>query len=243
MHHQLWFTDLLNRFFGGAANALLGALGIHAHDPANPITNVVGMQILVALIMLAFFVMVRTRLSVEQPGKTQFLMESIYGFFDKQAHEVIGHHYERYVPYLITLGLFILIGNLLGLVPSFMSPTMTPYVPLGCALATFIYYNGHGFRHHGTGYVAHFAGPVWWMSWLLFPIEIISHSARIMSLTIRLYANMFAGEMVTLAFFSLVPVFVPLIFLGLHVLVAVVQTLIFVLLTMAYLQGAVADEH
>jgi F-type H+-transporting ATPase subunit a len=243
MHEQLWFTELLNKLIGGPVTALLEAIGIHPHDAHNPISDIVAMQIFVAGILLFFFFLVRSRLSVEQPTNAQHVMEEIYGFFDKQAHDVIGHHYERYVPFVITIGLFVLVSNLLGLVPSFLSPTINASVPLGLALATFVYYNGHGFRQNGIGYLKHFAGPVWWLSPLMFLIEVISHSARVMSLTIRLYANMFAGEMVTLAFFSLVPILVPVAFLGLHLLVAVVQTLIFVLLTLAYLQGAVAEEH
>jgi F-type H+-transporting ATPase subunit a len=116
-------------------------------------------------------------------------------------------------------------------------------VPLGCALCSFIYYHYHGIRHHRTHYVKQFMGPVWWLAWLIFPIEVISHIARVMSLTVRLYANMFAGDMVTLAFFSLVPILVPVAFLILHFGVSIIQTFIFVMLTMVYLGGAVSDEE
>ena len=92
-------------------------------------------------------------------------------------------------------------------------------------------------------YLKQFMGPMWWLSWLMIPIEIISHLARVMSLTIRLYANMFAGDMVTLVFLSLVPIGIPVIFLGLHIGVALLQAYIFVLLTMVYLAGAVSEEH
>ena len=91
-----------------------------------------------------------------------------------------------------------------------MTPTSAPVVPLGIAICTFLYYNFHGFKEQGSiGYLKHFAGPIWWIAWLLFPIEIISHLARMMSLTIRLYANMFASDLVTLVFFSLIPVAIP----------------------------------
>ncbi len=92
-------------------------------------------------------------------------------------------------------------------------------------------------------YLAHFAGPVWWLAWLMVPIEIVSHSARVMSLTIRLFANMFAGEMVTMIFIGLVPIAIPAIFMGLHVFVSLLQAYIFMLLVMVYVQGAVAHEH
>jgi F-type H+-transporting ATPase subunit a len=138
---------------------------------------------------------------------------------------------------------FILFCNLIGLVPGFESPTAVAIVPLGCALCAFVYYQYQGFKHAGFAYLKHFAGPMPALSPLMIPIELISHLARVLSLTIRLFANMFAGDMVTLVFFSLVPLGVPIIFLGLHVAVSLLQTYIFVLLTTVYLQGAVSDEH
>jgi F-type H+-transporting ATPase subunit a len=117
-------------------------------------------------------------------------------------------------------------------------------VPLGLAVTVFLYYNFHGLRVHGPiGYLKEFAGPIWWISWLLFPIEIISHCARMMSLTIRLWANMFAGDLVTLVFFSLIPIAVPAAFLGLHLAVSVIQALVFALLAAIYLGSAVAEQH
>jgi F-type H+-transporting ATPase subunit a len=106
-----------------------------------------------------------------------------------------------------------------------------------------VYYQAQGFKHHGIAYLKHFMGPMWWLAIIMVPIEIISHLARMLSLTVRLYANMFAGDMVTMVFFSLVPIGVPIIFLGLHIGVSLLQTYIFVLLTMVYLSGAVAEEH
>jgi len=117
-------------------------------------------------------------------------------------------------------------------------------VPLGIAVCTFLYYHFYGFKEQGfVGYLKHFAGPIWWIAWLLFPIEIISHCARVMSLTIRLYANMFASDLVTLVFFSLVPIGIPAIFLGLHAGVSLIQAYVFMLLSMIYLSIAVAHEH
>jgi F-type H+-transporting ATPase subunit a len=117
-------------------------------------------------------------------------------------------------------------------------------VPFGCALVAFFYYNLHGIRKQGpVKFLAHFAGPVWWMAWIIFPIEVISTLARVMSLTIRLYANIFAGDMVTAAFFTLIPIGIPVIFLFLHVGVSFLQAYIFTLLTTIYLSGVVAEEH
>jgi F-type H+-transporting ATPase subunit a len=107
-----------------------------------------------------------------------------------------------------------------------------------------VYYNFYGFKEQGiVGYAKHFAGPVWWIAPLLFPIEIISHCARVMSLTIRLYANMFASDLLTLVFFSMIPFVVPAVFLGLHAAVALIQAYVFMLLAMIYLTGAVSHEH
>jgi F-type H+-transporting ATPase subunit a len=137
-----------------------------------------------------------------------------------------------------------LINNLLGLIPGIAAPTVSPWVPLGLAVPTFLFYNYQGIRAQGfVGYLKHFCGPIWWMAWLLLPIELVSHLARMLSLTIRLYANMFASDMVTLGFFSLIPVGVPAIFLGLHVFVSMIQAFVFMLLTMIYLSLAVAKEH
>ena len=243
---QLWITALLNRLFGGPVNAILQALppSFHPTHPSTPINNAVAMQILVVAILVLIFLWVRSRLSVEKPGGSQHLAEALHEFITNQSDEVIGHHSEKFTPFLVSLGLFILLMNLIGLIPGFESPTVNPAVPFGCALVAFFYYNLHGIRKQGPiKFVKHFAGPVWWMAWIIFPIEIISTLARIMSLTIRLYANIFAGDMVTAAFFMLIPIGVPVIFLALHVGVSFLQAYVFVLLTTIYLSGVVAEEE
>jgi F-type H+-transporting ATPase subunit a len=250
---QLTFTAFLNHLFGPLVTSLLQAIGIHPKYPATPITNPVAMEILVVLLLTAFFIAVRLRLSVEKPGALQHTMEGIYGFVNNLAQETIGHHSAKFVPYLMALGMFILTCNLIGLVPGLESPTAVPVVPLGCAILTWVYYHFHGVRANGPiGYLMHFIGPqdkdMPWivrflLPFLLFPIEVFSHTARMMSLTIRLFANMFAGEMVTLVFFSLLPLGVPIIFEGLHIGVSFIQTYIFVLLACVYLGEATAHEH
>jgi F-type H+-transporting ATPase subunit a len=249
---QLAFTALLNRLFGAPVLALLLKLHIHPKYPATPITNSFAMELLVVLLLTIFFIAVRLRLSVERPGGLQQTMEGISGFIENLAQEIIGHHSERFVPYLTVLGMFILTCNLLGLVPGLESPTAVVVVPLGCALLTWFYYHYAGLRENGViGYLKHFIGPQegipWWariiVLILLPPIELFSHAARVLSLTVRLFANMFAGEMVTLVFFSLVPLGIPIIFEGLHVGVAFIQTYIFVLLACVYLGEATAHEH
>src|SRR6476619_6318502 len=243
MPEQLWFTEILNHLFAGPVTGLLQALHVDPEYPQAPITNAVAMELLVFLFLVTLFFLVRARLSVDKPGALQHVFEAAHGFVEGQSQEIIGHHSEGFTPFLVTLTFFILICNLIGLIPGFESPTAVPVVPLGCAVCAFVYYQAQGFKHHGVAYLKHFMGPMWWLAIIMVPIEIISHLARMLSLTVRLYANMFAGDMVTMVFFSLVPIGVPIIFLGLHIGVSFLQTYIFVLLTTVYLAGAVAEEH
>jgi len=201
------------------------------------------MEVLVFLALIAYFVVVRMTLSVEKPAAVQHLAEMTHEFVTEQGEQIIGHGSERFTAYLTTLLLFILLSNLLGLIPGLESPTANVVVPLGFALVTFLYYHYHGVRSNGFGYVKQFLGPVWWLYPLMLPIELISHLARILSLTVRLYANMFAGDLLTIAFFSLIPLGIPLAFLGLHLFVSVVQAYVFFLLAAIYLSLAVAHEH
>jgi F-type H+-transporting ATPase subunit a len=202
------------------------------------------LELLVVLGFIAFFTLVRMTLSVEKPGTSQQFAEIINELIGGQAKQVIGHSYKSFQAFVTCIFLFVLTCNLLGLIPGVVGPTQNVAVPFGLAVSTFIYYNFHGVREQGLiRYLKHFAGPVWWIAWLLFPIEVISHVARMMSLTIRLWANMFAGDLVTLVFFSLVPVAVPAIFLAMHLGVSIVQAFVFMLLSMIYLGQAVAHDH
>ena len=234
MPEQLVFTRILNHFFARAADTLLSGLHVHVTNPAAPITNAFAMELLVTLLLLLYFIAVRVSLSIERPGTVQHLAELTHEFVSGQGESVIGDGHEKFTGYLTVILLFILLANLIGLVPGLESPTANPVVPLGLALVTFVYYHYFGIRANGFAYIKQFLGPVWWLSPLLFPIEIISNLARVLSLTVRLYANMFAGDLVTWAFFSLVPVGIPLIFLGLHLGVSIVQAYVFMLLAAIY---------
>lgn len=243
MPEQLWFTQILNHLFAAPVTLMLRILHLAPRRPEAPISNSFAMELLVFSILVIAFVLVRSRLSVDNPGGLQHTFEGLERFIQDQSNEIIGHHSEPYTAFLTTLGIFILLCNLLGVVPGFESPTGVPIVPLGCAICAFIYYHVQGFKHAGAGYLKHFAGPMPALAPLMFPIEIISHLARVLSLTIRLFANMFAGDMVTLVFVSLLPVVFPIPFLALHIFVSLLQAYIFVLLTTVYLQGAVSEEH
>ncbi len=241
--HPVWFTVLLNKLIGPAVAALLTAMGFHP-NPAEPIPNYIAMQVLVFLLILAGALILRARLSVEKPGKFQHIMEVFLQFTQNMCDDVIGHEGRRYVALLGTLGLFVLFCNLLGIIPSFSTATGTIYVTLGCAVVAFLYYNFHGMREHGVlGYLKHLAGPLWWLAWLILPVEVISNTLRLLSLSVRLWANMTVGELIEHVFTSLVPVLVPAIFIGLHVFVSFLQAYIFMILPAVYISLAVSEEH
>jgi len=241
--HELWFTTFLNNYLAAPANAILNAAGQPAVNPAKPWTNYMAMEIFVIAILLIVPLLVRSSISATKPGTLQQFFEVILEFIKGQAEDIIGHGSKKYVYMFTTFFIFILTANLLGIIPTFESPTMYVGVPLGLALISFFYYNGAGIKEQGIiGHLKHFAGPVLLLAPAMFLIEIISHMARPVSLTIRLFANMLAGEEVTLKFLEMVPIGVPVIFMGMHVFVALLQAFIFTVLSMIYVGGAVAHE-
>lgn len=241
------FTHFVNALLSGFEIKLYGLVGVdavEAADRAYKLNAALALEILVAAGLILFFLIVRSSLSVEKPGPTQQVAELIHEIVGDLSDQIIGHGYERFQAFVTSVFLFILFNNFLGLFPRVVTPTSRPEVPLGIAVLTFAYYNFHGLRTHGLiGYIKHFMGPLPWLAPLLFPIEIVSHFARVMSLTIRLYANMFASDLLTLVWFSLIPLAIPSIFLGLHFAVSVIQAFVFMLLTMIYLSMAMSHEH
>jgi F-type H+-transporting ATPase subunit a len=239
---ELWITGVFNDYLSAPANAVLGLVGKHAEP--RPWANFIVMEIVVVVLLMAVFAILRPRLSADKPGPLQHIFEMFYEFLKGQAETQVGHTAHRHLPYFGALFLFILTCNLIGLIPCFETPTMSPSVTAGCAFATFVYYNTAGVIAQGPlRYLAHFAGPIWWLAPLMFPIEIISHTARLLSLTVRLYANMFAGEQVTLVFLNLTKFLAPVAFMGLHIFVGTIQAYIFMLLSMVYVGAAVAHDH
>jgi len=252
MPEQLWFTALLNRLFAGPVTALLVRLHFPPKHAEQPISNSFAMELLVFVILVGLFFLLRSRLSVDSPNGLQHSFEAIEGFVLDQSREIIGHHSEPYTAFFAILFIFILVCNLIGLIPGFESPTGVPVVPLGSAICAFIYYHTQGFKHAGVKYLMHFFGPPMegmpmiakiLLAMLMLPIELVSHFARLLSLTVRLWANIFAGDLITLVFFSMIPIGIPIIFSGLHIVVAVLQAYVFMLLTIIYVSSAVAEEH
>jgi F-type H+-transporting ATPase subunit a len=244
MDHQLWFTAILNNLLGGVVTPLLVKIGEAPSDPAHPIPNYVAMEVFVIFLIVAGVIFLRRRLSVENPGKFQHVMEVFVQFVQDMCEEIIGHGSGRYVVMLATLGIFILLCNLLGLIPTLQTPTSHIQVTLGCAVAVFLYYNFQGFRHHGViGYLKHLCGPMVFLAILMFPIEIIGNVGHLLSLSVRLYANMMVGDVLELVFTALVPILVPAVFMGLHIFVSILQAYIFMLLPAVYISMAVSGEH
>jgi len=250
MHeHELWVTALFNDHLAGVANSILTAVGQPAQ--ARPWANYITMELVVAALIVIVFGMLKPKLSMASPGGLQHAMEGIHGFLTDNAHDNIHHGHRRHVPFFGALFFFVLFANLIGIIPTFESPTMFPPVPAGLALAAFLYYNIQGFIEGGIAYLKQFAGPNMGfgfigntlMALLMIPIEIVSHCARPISLTIRLFANMFAGEQVTLVFLSMTYILAPVLFMGLHVFVSFVQAYVFALLTMIYVGAAVSHDH
>jgi F-type H+-transporting ATPase subunit a len=244
MEPMLWFTAILNKILGGPVAALVARLGYPAADAAHPIPNYIAMEILAAIVILVSAIILRQQLSVESPGKFQLTMESVVGFIRDMNEEIIGHGSARYLAMIGTLGIFIGVCNIMGLIPTLQTPTGRIEVTLGCAVAAFLYYNFQGLRHHGPlGYLKHFCGPVMMMAIIMFPIEVVGNVGRLLSLSVRLYANMFVGDILESVFTGLIPIGVPAVFMALHLFVSALQAYIFMLLPAIYISMAVTSEH
>ena len=168
----------------------------------------------------------------------ELLVESISGLADS----VIGHHSERYVPILATFFVFILLSNFLGLLPGFVPPTSDFDITFALGVCSFLVFNYYGFKVQGVGYLKHFAGPFWWLAWLIFPLEIIGVFVRPFSLGLRLFGNLFGDHLVLEIFTGLTKVGIPVIFYFLGTLVAVIQAFVFTLLSMIYIALSVSHH-
>jgi len=278
MHEPVaWLTQFVNHHLGHLALALLAALHIQPSHPELPIPGHVVMAFVVVIIGTIFALVLRSRLSVEKPGAMQQVAEMLLtnpmGFGIKDLlDENVHHGASQFIPFVGTISVFVLVGNLMGAFPSsFLTPpTVNPTVPLACAVLTFLYFNWQGVRHHGVGgYLLTFAGSprdfgAWILAILLFPVEVVSTTARILSLTVRLWANMFASDLIYVIFLSLLaggasfgwgkspvlgvvlavfPATIPVLFIGLHIFVSVIQAYVFTVLPAVYLGLATAEEH
>ena len=240
-------VDAVNAALGPVVLKAGDAIGYHFEKPQAPIPNYMVMIGLITLILTAIGLIMRSRLSVENPGKFQIVLEDLVKTVNGLLNEWIGPKGSQFLPLIATLGLFILMGNYMGLVPGLMAPTSSINVTLGCAITIWVYYHYQGMRAQGVGsYLKHFAAPPGapiLLAPIMLPIEIISHFSRVMSLSLRLFGNVFGEELVIMILFGLIPFLVPLPMMLLGVVTGGLQAFIFMLLSIIYLQGAVAVEH
>src|SRR5688500_4406531 len=247
IEHPLLIVDAVNATLGPVVLKAGEAVGYHFEDPAAPIPNFMVMIGLITVVITGVGLLIRSRLSVENPGKFQILLEDGVRAVKGLLEEWIGPKGGRFLPLIATLGLFILMGNYMGLVPGLMAPTSSINTTLGCALTIWVYYHLQGIMAQGLGsYLLHFAAPPgapMWMAPIMLPIELISHFSRIMSLSLRLFGNIFGEELVIAILFGIVPFLIPLPMMFLGLVTGGLQAFIFMLLSIIYLQGATAVEH
>ncbi len=250
MHEEFFVSTIFNRYLANpVAERLIAAfpalgkwIDYHAGHDVLPAHLV--MIILISFGLIVFAVWMRRQLSVEDPGGMQQLLEVAFQAILDFMKNLIGPGYQNFFPIIGSLFLFILTGNLLGLFPGFMSPTSNINVTAGCAIIVFYYYNHHGVKAQGFWkYMAHFAGPSLVLAPLLFLIEIISHMARPFSLSVRLFGNIFAEELIITSLNGIFPFLIALPVMMLALFASTVQAFIFVVLTMVYVGAAVEQSH
>jgi F-type H+-transporting ATPase subunit a len=198
---------------------------------------------LFVFVLLALLSLLATRHLAVYPGKSQNVMEVILGGFDSLLNEIMGHNGRKFFPLIATLGLFILTSNLIGIIPGFESPTANINTNAAMAIVVFLSTHVVGVKEHGLKYFKQFMGPVWWLTPLMVPIELISHISRPLSLTFRLFGNIKGEDIVLLVVLLLVPYFVPIPVFILMIFTSLVQTLVFMLLAMMYIAGAMEEGH
>lgn len=177
------------------------------------------------------------------PSGMQNFMEVVVGGIENMIGETMGEKGRPYFPLIATLALFILVSNLIGLIPGFYPPTANLNTTAACAVVVFLSTHVVGIKEHGIHYFHHFTGPIWWLAPLMFFIEIIGHLSRPLSLSLRLFGNMNGHELVLMIFFALAPFLVPLPMMLMGVLVSFIQAFVFMLLAMIYIQGSLEEAH
>jgi F-type H+-transporting ATPase subunit a len=265
-HHTPIIVQLVNHYFGESAHAfqmkhtkpiwdkVLGVFGTTAEDAFGPYTveNAIPwytvMFVIACILSVIIIWILKGKLSESEPGHGQQTLEVSVLAVRSMIEDIIGPHGLKYFPVVMTFAVLILVSNLMGLFPLFMSPTAATSVTFALGLSSFLYYNAIGISENGLfGHLKHFAGPIWWIAPLIFPIELISNFIRPFSLGIRLFGNLFADEKVLETVANLVPGvtwwLVPLPLMVLSVFVALVQTFVFILLSQLYLSEVSHAPH
>lgn len=242
IEHKLLWVSWINE----AIKSILSLVGIHLQADQEPIPQYIMLALVTTLLILIFF-RLATRVIRFFPSPMQSFLEMVYKFFRNLIDDAIGPEGRQFLPALGTIGIFIAMSNLIGLFPELGSPTANLNVTAGCALFTFVYYHVQGVRRHGAmGYLKHFLGPAWWLSWLFFPIEVVSHFSRLLSLSMRLFGNIFGEDLVIIIVASISPIYLffsPLPMMAMAVFTSLLQAFIFVMLSSIYLAGAMESEH
>ena len=235
-HEFSWVANL--PFF----DSLTVVLGGHAHDTSAVYHVALVVLVLTLVVIIGYWKKPKELIpdgKVSVKNVSEVIIEAILGLMD----DVMGPEGRRFLPLIGTLAVFILFNNLLGLLPGFSPPTDNINTTAACGLTVFFYYQYVGIRKHGWRYIKQFLGPFMPIAPLMFPIEIISHFARPLSLSLRLFGNMTGDHLVLVIFSSLIPLLIPCIAMSLGIFVSVIQSLVFILLSMMYLAGALAEEH
>jgi F-type H+-transporting ATPase subunit a len=214
------------------------------HRWAFDIPDHVIMALLVLVICAIVFPIASRRISKENPGPLQHILELTVTGLKDLLHDVVGKEGERFLNIIGAFAVFIFISNIFGLFYFLQPPTSNPNTTFALAITSFLYYNYQGIKTQGLlHYLKHFGGPIWWLFPLMFVIEIIANFARILSLGMRLFGNIFGEHTATGIFSGLVPIIVPWPMMALGIFGALLQTFVFIMLTMVYLSGAVAAEE
>ncbi len=246
MHHEVSIlfhplNALLVALLGAPSEAWQRAMGV---EGGVWLPDHVVMALLVVAIVTVLLAWARRSFSLEAPSTLQQCLELLLTGISNLTEDVIGHGRGKdFVRFVTALTFFIFVSNFFGLVYFLQPPTANTSTTFALSLTAFLFYNIVGVRRLGPlNYAKHFMGPVWWLFPLMVPIEIISHLARVLSLALRLFGNIFGEHTATGMFLVIVPLFVPAM-MGLGLLGATIQTFIFIMLTSVYVSGAVAEEH
>jgi F-type H+-transporting ATPase subunit a len=249
VHHEFSIlfhpiNALLTFILGAPPEGWQKAMGV-AGEPGVWLPDHVIMALLVAGVVAALLIAVRRRLSLDRPSAMQQVLELLLSGLRNLTEDVIGHgHGAAFVPFVAALAFFIFLSNIFGLIFFLQPPTSNTSTTFALSITAFLFYNIVGIARLGPiTYARHFVGPVWWLFPLMVPLEIISHLARVLSLALRLFGNIFGEHTATGIFVGLVPFLVPWPMMGLGILGATIQTFIFVMLTTVYISGAIAHEH
>lgn len=254
-HHVPWIVEQVNHILGPVVypvqKAIMTAINPNWHgDPENAIPTHVVMAVIAFLVCTVGAYLFRGNLSVDNPSNRQQILEGMIQQLRDMVDQVVGPPYgRRYIPVIGGFAFFILISNLMGLVPGLLAPTVSINVTLALGITSFVYYISMGFKQQGLGYLKHFTGGLtgtllYLLGPVIFIVEIVSNFVRPVTLSVRLFINIFADEQIAEAFGSLMPWVIPSVLLILAVFVAFVQTFIFVMLSLVYLSETVPhDEH